>query len=136
MHLSACSYWNVWGYDELLLYRHLSYHSPVAHALWHSGIRSGDQVDRVIALYRPNHKNRLGPFHQIEYYPSGDLTPGHLSLEGTSLTAKDGRLIRAESFGCTFQRIYFDAFTSDERELYGRLLQDKINARPEAAGKR
>ena len=50
-----------------------------------------------------------------------DMSPGDISLEGTSLTAKDGRLISAGSYGCTFQRIYFDVSTADENALYARL---------------
>jgi len=124
--VSACSYWRIWSYADLSLYLRLRYHSPAAHALWRGAIRPGDQIDRVIAMARPNFIDTLGPFLRIDYYPTGDLSPGNISLEGTSLTAKDGRLISAGSYGCTFQRTYFDAATADEKVLYERLLQERI----------
>ena len=129
--LSACSYWRIWSYGDLSLYLRLRRHSPVAHALWHGAIRPGSQIDQVIAMSRPNFIDDLGPFLRIDYYPTGDLSPGDISLEGTSLTAKDGRLISAGSYGCTFQRIYFDVSTADENALYARLVQESINARTE-----
>jgi hypothetical protein len=127
--LQACSYWRIWSYADLSLYLRLRYHSPVAHALWSGAIRPGGRIDRVIAMSRPNLIYTLGPFLRIDYYPTGDLSPDSISLEGTSLTAKDGRLISAGSYGCTFQRTYFDVSTADENALYERLLQKRIKAR-------
>jgi hypothetical protein len=97
------------------------------------GVRPGARIDRVIAASRPNLVHPLGPFLRVAYYPTGDLSPGSISLEGTSLTAKDGRLISAASFGCTFERTYFDVATAEEDELYERLLQERIKARSQAA---
>ncbi len=131
--LAACSHWRIWGYGDLSLYLHVRSHSPVAHTLWHGEIRPGDPIDRVIAVSRPNSTHALGPFLSIDYYPTGDLPPGSISLEGTSLTAKDGRLISAGSYGCTFQRSYFDVATADDNALYGHLLQERIKAKSEAA---
>jgi hypothetical protein len=101
--VSACSYWRIWGYGDLSLCLRLRYHSPVAHALWRGEIQPGGRIDRVIAMSRPNFRRTFGPFLEVDYYPTGDLSPGNISLEGTSLTAKDGRLIAAGSYGCTFQ---------------------------------
>ena len=129
--LSACSYWRIWSYGDLFLYLCLRRHSPVAPRPLARAIRPGGQIDRVIAMFRPNFIDSLGPFLRIDYYPTGDLPPGAISLEGTSLTAKDGRLISAGSYGCTFQRIYFDVSTADENALYVRLVQESINARTE-----
>ena len=131
--ISACAHWGVWRLDDLCLYLRLRYHSPVAHALWRGEIRPGGRIDQVIAMSRPNSVHALGPFLRIDYYPTGDLSPGSISLEGTSLTAKDGRLISAWSYGCTFQRTYFDVSTADENALYEHLLQERMMARSEAA---
>ncbi len=127
--LAACAYWRVWSIDDLRLYLDLRYHSPVAQALWRGGIRQGDRIDGIIALSRPNLVQTIGPFLRISYYPTGDLTPGSISLEGTTLTAKDGRLISAESYGCTFQRTYFDITTVEENSLFKRLLEERNEAR-------
>lgn len=130
--LAACARWRVWGPGDLLLYRQLKYHSPVAQALWLGDIRAGDPVERVTALSRPNRVLRLGPFLRMEYYPGGDPPEGSVSLEATALIAKEGRIRWAESYGCTFQRRYFDGFTPDEWALYDQLLQARIKARADA----
>jgi hypothetical protein len=130
--VSACSYWRIWGYGDFLLYRRLSEHSPVAHALWRGEIRAGGQIDRIIAMSRPNFRRTVGPFLRIDYYPTDDLSPGNLSLEGTSLTAKDGRLIAAGSYGCTFERTYFDVSAAEENALYERLLRERIKGSSKA----
>ena len=129
--LSACSYWRIWSYGDLSLYLRLRRHSPVAHALWHSEISPREPDRSGHRHVAPNFIDDLGPFLRIDYYPTGDLSPGDISLEGTSLTAKDGRLISAGTYGCTFQRIYFDVSTADENALYARLVQESINARTE-----
>ena len=127
--LSVCSTWRIWSYADLCLYRRLRFHSVVAQSLWRGAILPGAQIDQVIAMSRPNFTRVVGPFLRIDYYPTGDLSPGNLSLEGTSLLAKDGRLIAAGSYGCTFQRAYFDVSTADESALYERLLDERIKAK-------
>ncbi len=90
----------------------------------------------MIAAAPPNRVDTFGPFVSIAYYPGVDprtVTEG-LMLEATTLTAKNGRLISAGSHGCTFERIYFDLFTIDDREVYGRLFQDKIKEKRKALG--
>jgi hypothetical protein len=124
--VAVCSHWRIWGYGDLSLYLRLRYHSPVAGALWRGEIQAGDRIDRVIAMSRPNFRRDLGSFIRIDYYPTGDLSPGNISLEGTSLTAKDGRLIAAGSYGCTFQRTFFDVSTAEENGLYERLHEERI----------
>jgi hypothetical protein len=127
--IAACFHWRVWSYGDLSLYLRLKYHSRVAQALWRGDVRPGDRLEQVIAMSRPNRVDALGPFLEIDYYPTGDPRPDCINLEGTALIAKEGRLIAAGSYGCTFQRQYFDIFTPDERALYAQLLQARIDAR-------
>jgi hypothetical protein len=127
--LAACSRWRVWSYEDLSLYRRLKYHSRVAQALWLGEIRPGDRVERIIGMSRPNRTKTLGPFLEIFYYPTGDPHPDCINLEGTVLIAKDGRLIAAGSYGCTFRREFFNVSTSEESALYAELLRAKIDAR-------
>jgi hypothetical protein len=127
--VAACSRWRVWTYGDLSLYLRLKYHSRVAQALWRGDVRPGDRLEQVIAVSRPNRIRALGPFVEIDYYPTGDPRPDCINLEGTVLIAKEGRLIAAGSYGCTFQRHYFDIFTTDERALYAQLLRARIDAR-------
>jgi hypothetical protein len=91
----------LWG--PLALSR-LKYHSRVAQALWRGEVRPGDRAEQVIAMSRPNRIHALGPFVEIDYYPTGDPRRDCINLEGTVLIAKEGRLIAAGSYGCTFQR--------------------------------
>ena len=127
--LAACSRWRVWCYGDLSLYLRLKYHSRVAQALWRDDVRPGDRAEQVIAMSRPNRIHALGPFVEIDYYPTGDPRPDCINLEGTALIAKEGCLIAAGSYGCTFQRHYFDVSTPDERALYAQLLRARIDAR-------
>jgi hypothetical protein len=120
----------VWGYGDLSLYLRLKYHWRVAQALWRGEIRPGD---RVIAMARPNRTHSLGPCVEIDYYPTGDLPPGSINLEGTALIAKEGRVIATASYGCMFQRRYVDVFSPDERALYAQLLRARIEERAAAS---
>jgi hypothetical protein len=124
----ACRHWSVWTYDDLILYRRMRAHSPVAQALWRSEIPPGSSVDRVVSMASPHRSVTLGPFREVYYFPGGVPAPDIICLEGTVLIAKDGRLITAGSYGCTFQRTYFNIATPEESALYGRLIQAKIEA--------
>jgi hypothetical protein len=126
---AACARWRGWSYGDLSLDLRMAYHSPVAQALWRGEIRPGDQVKRVIDASRPNRIRAFGPFLEVAYYPTGDPRPDSINLEGTVLTAKDGRLIAANSYGCTFQRTYFNVTSPDEAALYMQLIQAEIDAR-------
>jgi hypothetical protein len=130
--LCACSYWRVWSYGDLMLYRRMRYHSPVAQALWSGEIAPGTPIDRVLAMASPHRTDALGPFLQVYYFPGGVPAADSICLEGTALTAKSGRLISAGSYGCTFQRTYFDVTTPSDNDLYNRLVQAKIDANSKA----
>lgn len=131
--ITACSHWWVWSYKDLSLYLNLKYHSPVAQALWRGEVRAGDLVERVIAVSRPHRIRAFGPFLQVYYYPNGDSNSDGIHLEATTLIAKDGHLIAAELYGCTFDRQYFNVATPEENALYSQLLQARIVDRSEAA---
>jgi len=130
--VSACSYWRVWSYRDLIVYCHARSHSPVGGALWRGEIAAGSRIDRVLAMATPHRTNTLGPFLTVYYLPGGVPSPDSICLEGTALTAKDGRLISAASYGCTFQRTYFNVSTTDENELLARLLRERIDANSKA----
>jgi hypothetical protein len=76
----------------------------------------------------PMTTNALGPFLTVYYFPRGVPDADVLCLEGTALTAKDGRLICAESYDCTFHERYFDVATTDDSRLHARLLQERVKA--------
>lgn len=129
--LAACWYWRIWSYRDFSDYLEVRHHAPVALALWRGEIRPETEIGDVIARWRPNATLTLGPFVDIMYYPGGDLRPGVISFAGTALRAKDGRLISAGSYGCTFERTYFDVTTADENALYARLVEERIKAQSE-----
>jgi hypothetical protein len=122
--LATCWCWRVWTPGDYFLYRRLRHHSPVAQKLWRGEIRAGDRVEAIVAYSRPNFAWGIGPFLTVEYYPGGDLSPDSISLEGTSLTARDGRLIRAASYGCNFEKHYFDVSTPNDKALQEQLIRD------------
>lgn len=126
--LAVCGYWRIGSYRDFSDYLEVRHQAPVALALWRGEIRPRAEIGDVIARWRPNATLTLGPFVDITYYPGGDLRPGVISLAGTALRAKDGRLITAGSYGCTFERTYFDVTTADENALYERLVEERIKA--------
>jgi hypothetical protein len=130
--LALGSWSNVVGaYREFQIYRQLRHYHPVALDLWHGRLRQGDDVGRLIARASPHRRIRRGPYDMIWYYPGGPPSSGGILLAGTCLLAKDGVLLSAYSWSCTFQYTHFDAITARDNEEFGMLLKQSPGRRPD-----
>ncbi len=117
-------------YGYFRIYRQLP-RQPVNLDLWHGRVVQGDDVERLIGRHRPHQVVRRGPYVELRYFPGGPISPNMLPLAATGLMAKDGRLIYAGSWSCTFEHTYFDATSTHDTAEYRRLLALTPGKHPE-----
>ena len=125
----AIPLWGQTAYRNYQIGRQLSY--PVAADLWDGRIAAGDRIERVTARNRPHRVIRRGPFAQLFYYPGGPPHAGSISLAGTCVVAKDGKLVAAGSWTCTFQHTHFDLMSGADQAEFARLLEQYPGRRPD-----
>jgi hypothetical protein len=119
------------SYRNYVILRQLHRHPPVALDLWHGRVAPGDDVERVVTRTLPHCVTRRGPFVRLLYYPGGPPPPGSLSMSGTCIIAKNGVLVSAASWECTFQHTYFDLMSARENAEFSRLLDEYPGRQPE-----
>ena len=119
----AIPLWSKRAYRNYLIARQLRHHPPVALDLWRGRIAAGDRIERLTARARPHRVTKRGPFVQLLYYPGGPPPGGSLSLGGTCVVAKDGKLVAAASWECTFQHTHFDVMSAPDEAEFARLLE-------------
>ena len=96
---------------------------PIAVDLWRGRIAAGDRIERVTAGNRPHRGTKRGSFVQLFFYPGGPPRAGSICLAGTCVVAKDGKLIAAGSWACTFQHTHFDVTSDSDQAEFARLLE-------------
>jgi hypothetical protein len=121
--LGACWHYRVWSYRDYIAYSAVR-RCPGGEDLWHGRVLAGDDLAAFTAAYRPHLSRQVGPYTVLSYYPGGPPQRG-ISLEGLTLTARDGRLLAASAGGCTWGREFF-AMSQEEQaafeEAYDRAL--------------
>jgi hypothetical protein len=125
----AIPLWGKTAYRNYQIARQLRY--PVAQDLWCGRIAAGDSIERVTARARPHRVTKLGPFVQLFYYPGGPPGAGSMCLAGTCVVAKDGKLVAAGSWACTFQHTHFDVTSGPDQGEFARLLERYPGRRPD-----
>jgi hypothetical protein len=123
-------------YQQFQIYRQLRHYHPIALDLWHGRLRQGDEVGRLIARASPHRRTRRGPYDLMWYYPGGPPPPGppppgSISLAATVLFAKEGVLLSAHSWGCTFDCAHFEGATARDDEEFAMLLKQSPGRRPD-----
>ena len=93
--------------------------------------RRGDRIERVTARNRPHRVTRRGPFVQLFYHPGGPPRAGSISLAGTCVVAKDGKLVAAASWECTFQHTHFDVMSGPTKPSSPAYSSNTRGRRPE-----
>jgi hypothetical protein len=78
--------------------------------LYFGRIRAGDSLDKVIAETKPLRIYRKGEWWDLSYEP-----PQFLAFTGVSIIARRDRLVQAGAFSCTWQRVFFDEMSPEER---------------------
>jgi hypothetical protein len=125
----AIPLWGNTAYRNYQIDRQLRY--PVALDLWRGRIAAGDRIERVTARTRPHRVTKRGPFVQLFYYPGGAPHAGSICLAGTCVVAKDGKLVAAGSWACTFQHTHFDVMSGPDQDEFARLLEQYPGRRPD-----
>jgi hypothetical protein len=125
----AIPLWGKTAYRNYQIARQLRY--PVALDLWYGRIAAADRIERVTAQARPHRVTKRGPFVQFFYYPGGPPRAGSICLAGTCVVAKDGKLVAAGSWACTFQHTHFDVMSGPDQAEFARLLQQLPGRRPD-----
>jgi hypothetical protein len=125
----AIPLWGKTAYRNYQIARQLRY--PVAIDLWRGRIAAGDRIERVTARNRPHRVTKRGPFVQLFYYPGGPPCAGSIPLAGTCVVAKDGKLLAAGSWACTFQHTHFDVTSGSDQAEFAGLLEQYPGRRPD-----
>lgn len=92
--------------------------SRECHPVWqdlHWGrVHVGQDVEDVIEATAPVSVERIGAFVLLNYQ-GGD---GLLHFTGVTITAKNGRLAGAAAWSCTWDRVFFDELTQEDRQAF------------------
>jgi hypothetical protein len=107
-----CWYFGIWSVHDWMVYQAMSHE---CHPVWkdlHAGrIHQGQSVEEVIAQTHPVRVDRLDHFVVLDYQEG-------FSFTGITVVARDGRLVDAEAWSCTWQRTFFQTWSSAERDAF------------------
>lgn len=122
--LLLCWHFGVWSYQDWDTYQNMSHE---CHPVWrdlHSGrIKPGDEVAPVI---RRTHPDKVETFEDVQWLHYGG------GFTGVTITAKEGRVVNAGAWSCTWQRPFFDSWSGPEREAFENRYTAHLRARWQA----
>jgi hypothetical protein len=119
--LAWCWYYGVWSVRDWHALREMPQAChPVWRDLYAGRIRSGDEIEPVITRTSPPQVDRFGRWVQLGYYPG----PG--SMTRVIVVARDGKLVSASAWSCTWHYVFFDTLTDQERRHLGQALTANI----------
>jgi len=125
--LAFCWHHGVWSWRDWEIYRCMEHE---CHPVWrdlHAGrIRVGDDVDQVIERTNPAWVEEFENVKILCYKGRG------LAFTGVTITAKDGRLMSAMAWSCTWERRFFDTWDRDEMVAFNRRHSAHLNAKRQA----
>jgi hypothetical protein len=117
--LACCCYHRVWSWDQFRVYQAMAREcDPVWRDLHYGRVQAGDPVEEVIARTRPRRVKRSGGWVVLEYPPDG------LCFTGISVAAREGRLVSAYAWSCTWTRQFFDTLSEEGRAEFVRALYE------------
>ena len=96
---------------------------PVWRDFYYSRIKAGDELDAVTARTRPSVVKREGESVLLEYYQ--EYQKGYAYFTGIMAEARDGRLVSAYAYSCTWTRQFFDE-TGQEEVYFGDLRYRRL----------
>lgn len=109
---AGARHFRVWGWRDLRAYQGMS---RECHPVWrdlNSGhIAAGQDVEEAIATTRPVSVERYGPFVRLNYQEG-------MSFTGVTVTAKNGRLVEAAAWSCTWERVFFQQLSPGDAMAY------------------
>jgi hypothetical protein len=101
---------------------------PVWNDLYWGRIRAGDDVEEVIARTQPPVVERFDNFVALSYV---DRKAG-LAFTGLQVFAKDGKLVSAGAWSCTWHRTFFDELSEADRQAGTAAYQAHLNRQRKA----
>ena len=114
--LLTCWHFGVWSWTDWQIYQEMSREChPVWKDLYAGRIYQGQPVEEAIASCGPVRVERFENFVLLEVQESGREG---LCFTGITIIAKDGRLVHAGAWSCTWQRTFFDGWSAAEQESF------------------
>ena len=117
----------IWKYSQYARYHWVVANLPITRELWHGEIKAGDDVEKIISSWPPHGIRRYGSWVDLRWYAGGRQT-NHLSLIGIAVVAKDGVLVRADSYSDDLlcARTFFNTLTrqaeAEHRTAFARYV--------------
>jgi len=120
--LLLCSFFGIHSRRDILGYRmmmHEHYH-PIWKDLAWRRIKKGDSLESLLQRHPALGREDYGPYTNLRY---GEWT----SFDGLNVLAKEGKLIAATAWSCTWRHIFFEAPEEEEalRAVYSAYVQQK-----------
>jgi|GEM_PF-879024 len=94
---------------------------PVLLGLARGEIRAGDPIEPLVLMVPQK------PFSRV--YRHGEYVTLHADptgYGGTTLVAKNGKLVSARTSSCTFHDVFFDGMTEAERTVHGKSYSEEV----------
>jgi hypothetical protein len=121
--LGCASYFRVLTWRDVKVYRAMSREChPVWQDLHWGRIQPGQAVETVIAQTKPLRVHRFTNFTELSYQEG-------LSFTGVTIIARDGKLVAAAAWSCTWHRVFFDALSLEEWRVYKAARYADLDAR-------
>ena len=113
--LACCSYFRIHRWRDVMAYACMPAEcDPVWKELALRRVRQGDPVSKLTELRKPSRALEYGPYQQLEYYRGG-FEPGDLWFTGITVYAKEGKLLTAVAWSCTWDHVFFEDKREEER---------------------
>ena len=113
--LACCSYFRIHRWRDVIAYAGMAAEcDPVWKELALRRVRQGDPISKLTEIREPSGVLEYGPYEQLEYYRGG-FEPGYLSLTGITVYAKEGKLLTAVAWSCTWDHVFFEDKREEER---------------------
>lgn len=119
--LLFCWQYRVWSWDDWESYKCMR---NECHPVWrdlHAGhIKPGDNVERVI--WR-THPNKVHEFEDVKILTYGG------GFTGVTIISKNGELVQAGAWSCTWQRTFFDIVDREEWAAFDKRYSAHLEAK-------
>jgi hypothetical protein len=110
---------------------HMRMQHPVARELYRGTYGPGWDVESLVGRAPPHVVRRRGSYVYLVYYPYRPPARGGLSLAATEILAKDGKLVQAASYDCTWRLVHFDHLGPGDHAAFGQFFCNNPGKHPE-----
>ncbi len=120
----AWCWWNgVWSYEDFEVYRAMRAECPPVWKDLNSGrVDAGMPLGEAIAMTKPAVVERFGDYTLLEYQQG-------LSFTGITVIAKGDRLVHAQAWSCTWDKVFFSTWTPQEERAYKDSFKAHVQAK-------